>query len=215
MSQMKNMQRGKRGAKNRRNNSRGGLLSHPPQLDSTVLRRNTRMRFVATSAVALGVSFQNLLDTYLVGTAATTLADVFQTVRVVSVEAWAVPALGTSTTIAVEFAGTTAGAIGDQDIHSDTSMGIQPAHVLARPMRTSLAADFQLSSAAVAFTLRGPTAMVVDVTLDFVGQFGVAVAAQNNGVALTAGAFYLRGLDGVALATTVIPPELSAGGISV
>jgi hypothetical protein len=166
------------------------------------------MRFLANASFAGAITFQNLLDTYLVGTSATTVADVFQSVRIQSVEAWAVPALGTATSITVEFGGVTAGAVGDQDIHSDTSMGIEPAHIVARPMKRSLASDFQVSSTAVAFLLRCPLGTVVDVTMDFIGQFMASVAAQNASVASTAGFFYMRGLDGVAAAATVLAPEL-------
>jgi hypothetical protein len=209
------MKRGqkKSGANNRRNNS-NAMISHPPPINKYEIRHNTRLRFVTNAAVSLGITFQNLLDLILFATGATTVFDVFTAVKVRAVEVWTVPALGTATTATVIFNGTSAALISDQSIHTDTSMGIEPAHVIARPEPRSLAANYQESSgSSAAFVLIAPTGSVVDVELSFVGVFVSGTAAQNAAVGATAGDTYLRGLDGLATATTKMPPALTAYAI--
>lgn len=166
------------------------------------------MRFVAGAAFLGPITYQNLLDTILVATDATTVKDLFETVRVDSVEIWAVPAMGSTSTVSVEFNGLVAGSVGDQKIHSDTSMGVQPAHVIARPQAKSLASNFQTSSATNAFLLNVPAGAIIDVMLSFRSTFGSTTTAQNAAVGATAGFLYLRGLDGVAKATSQLLPVL-------
>jgi len=167
-----------------------------------------RVRFITNAAVSQSITFQNLLDTFLVAASATAGYQVFQTVKIREVEVWAVPVVGNPAAVSVEFSGVSAGIIGDQLIHSDTSMGLQPAHVRARPSRRSLASEYQLSTSANAFLLTCPAGSVVDVALTFRGTWIVASAVQNALVAATTGAFYLRGLDGLAVASTKLLPEL-------
>jgi hypothetical protein len=195
--------------RNRGPNGSRAMLSHPPQVNGLELRHSATLRFVVNAAFTGNITFQNLLDTYNFATGTTSVVNVFQTVKVRRVRAWNVPALGTSASVSVEFSGVTAGVLGDQGTHTDTSMGIQPAHVDARPNARCLAADYQLSTTAVAFALAVPLGSVVDVELSFRGQFAaVATANQNAAVGATASAFYLRGLDGLAAATTKFTPEL-------
>lgn len=190
------------------------LISHPPQLNGIELRHSVTLRFRATAAFLAQITFQNLLDTLLVATTAIAGSDLFQTVRVRRVRIWGIPAVGGSASVSVEFSGVTAGAVGDQAIHTDTSMGIQPAHVDARPNARSLAANNQLSSAAIAFLISGPAGSVVDVELSFRSQFAVAnAAAQNALVGAAAGTQYVRGLDGIATAGSNFVPEYTAGQI--
>lgn len=185
------------------------MLSHPPQLNGYEVRHSVRVRYITNSAIVQSVTFQNLLDTLLVAATATTAFDVFYAVKVRRVQLWATPLLGTSTSVGVTFGGAAAGQIGDQKIHTDTSMGIQPAHVAARPASKSLASDYQLSTAGQAMLLTGPLGTVVDVELSFVGAFANPIAAQNAIVGGSAGAFYTRGLDGLAIATTKFVPVLT------
>lgn len=196
-----------------RNQVADRAISHPPQINGSELRHSMTMRFVCTTAFAGDITFQNLLDTYLVAATVTTGFDVFQTVKIRRVRIWAVPALGAATSIWLEYRGVVAGVLGDQAWHSDTSMGVQPAHIDAKPSPKSLASDYQLSTSAVAFAMSVPVGAVIDVELSFRGQFVLAVAAQNALVGATAGAFYLRGLDGLATATSVLRPELQGNQI--
>ena len=197
-----------------RNQNALSVIPHPPQLNGIELRHTVTLRYRATAAFTNSITFQNLLDTMLVATTATAGTDLFQTVRVRGVRMWGMPAVGAASSVWLEFSGLVAGAVGDQAIHTDTSMGVQPAHVSARPSARSLASNFQLSSAAVAFGIQGPAGCVIDVELSFRSQFANNnAAAQNALVAATAGQQYLRGLDGLATATSNFVPEYTIGQI--
>ncbi len=186
-------------------------ISHPPQLNGLQLTHSTTMRFVTNAAVAqTAISFANLLDTYLNATTTTAGVQTFQAVKIRRLRMWACPVIGGATTVQAEFAGLTAGVVGDQIVHTDTSMGVQPAHIDVRPSARCLAADFQLSSAAIAFLLTCPSGTVVDLEVTFHGHFNTGNAVANALVGATAGGFYLRGLDGLATAATVFAPAAAA-----
>jgi hypothetical protein len=190
------------------NRGRDQIISHPPQLPSYGITRDVRLRFAQTAAGTTNITFQNLLDTVLVANSATTAADLFEAVRVNSVELWAIAALGTPTTVTLAFDGTTVGAAGDQRQHTDTSMGIEPAHVRASPDRMTQAGQFQASGAAIAFILSAPAGAVIDVSLTLRQPVqGTVVASQNVLVGATPGAVYYRGLDGKTTALTNLPVQ--------
>jgi hypothetical protein len=143
----------------------------------------------------------------LMATTAIQGADIFTQVKIRSVEVWAAPLLGSAVNVSVVFDSNAAGFVGDQRFHTDTSMGIEPAHVRAVPSAKSQAALFQVSSNSPAFQLACPSGAVVDVELTFVqSSLAVATIAQNALVGATVGAPYWRGLDGVALAATKLSP---------
>jgi len=200
-----------RAPRNQKNNGDGTLMhvTHPPRLNGVQIVHSVVMRFVLNAAVASGnVTFQNLLDTFLVGVTATTLYDLFAVCKLRYVEAWATPILGQATTISVTFPGLTAGATGDNVVHTDTSMSIQPAHVRAKPSQRSLASDYQSNLAAVAMRLDLPAGAVIDVALSFKQQWATNIAAQNAGAGIAPGVLYLRGLDGLAVATSKYTPSV-------
>jgi hypothetical protein len=189
------------------------MISHPPQLPSYGITRDVRLRFAALAAGVANITFQNLLDTILVATGAAAASDLFEAVRINSVELWAIAALGTPATVILSFDGTTVGAQGDQKTHTDTSMGIEPAHVKARPDSLTQAGQFQASAANVAFILDVPAGTVIDVSVTFRQPVqGTAVSSQNVLVAATTGAVYYRGLDGKTTALTNFPVQ---GAIAV
>jgi hypothetical protein len=183
------------------------VISHPPQIPSFEIRHGTRLRYVLNAAMIQQViTFQNLLDTLLFAASAIAGYDVFFAVKIRRVQVWATPVIGGATNVSVLFSGGTAGSIGDQKLHTDTSTGVQPAHVSARPALKSLASNYQESSSAIAFVLNAPSGAVVDLELSFVGTFDVAVAAQNALVGATIGATLIRGFDGLAAATSKATP---------
>jgi hypothetical protein len=183
------------------------MIPHPPQIPSYGITRDVRLRFTATAAAGeQTITFQNLLDTILMVLTATTAADLFEAVRVNSVELWGIAALGTPSTVTLVFDGATLGAAGDQKTHTDTSMGVEPAHVKARPDPMTQAGQFQFSGNVSAFVLTVPAGAVIDVSLSLRQPvLGVAVAAQNVVVAGTAGTVAYRGLDGKTIALTNFP----------
>jgi len=188
-------------------------ITHPPQIQEYAIRHGTRLRFVCgSSVVAQQVTYQNLLDTMLVAITAILGYDLFYAVKVRAVEVWADAVAGNATTVSVQFPGAPVGGAGDQKFHTDTSMGIQPAHVRAVPTKRSGASLFQVSGNTECFKLTCPAGAVVDLELTFVqtSQVGTAVAVQNALVGANVGAPYWRGFDGLAAATTKFVPVADA-----
>jgi hypothetical protein len=189
------------------------LITHPPQLPSYGITRDVRMRFQATAGVGISITFQNLLDTVLVALTAILGTDLFEAVRLNSVEVWGIAAIGTPATVILVYSGTAVGAAGDQKTHTDTSMGIEPAHVKASPDRLTQAGQFQVASANVAFFIDVPAGAIIDVSMTFRQPVqGQSVAPQNVLVGATPGAVYYRGLDGKTTALTNFPVQ---GALSV
>jgi hypothetical protein len=198
-------------ATRKRNNKKQGnprrqqaiQISHPPQLNGYQITHDMTMRFVTTSAIAQDITYQNLLDVWNVATAAAVAYDLFHAVKVRRLRLWSLPVLGNAATVTASFDGAVVGAVGDQVVHTDTSMGIEPAMVDCKPAVRSSAALFQPSSADGAFNLLCPAGTVVDVALTFKQSFEAApLATQNPPAAATVGFVYLRGLDGQAVATS-------------
>jgi hypothetical protein len=186
------------------------VISHPPQIPNLNVKHGVRMRFICGSPFAGNITFQNLLDIWLLAATAIAGYDIFRFVKIRRVHAWAAAVVGNATTVTVGFTGLTAGATGDGNIHTDTSMGIQPAYVSAKPNQRTLAADYQPNSTANAFELLCPAGAVIDVELSYKQLLGTAVSAQNALVGATVGAMYVRGLDGLAIAGTKFVPVADA-----
>jgi len=198
----KKNQIGNRKAGSRINDSQS-VIPHPTPIQSFNVVHSAKLRFVLGSAFQGTITWQNLLDLILVATSATAVSDLFYAVKIKYIELWSLPSIGGANSVSVTFDGTVAGLVGNQVTHTDTSMGIEPAHLRVGPGKKTLASMFQVSTGNVAFLLDVPSGAVVDLKLIFKDNtLGVAVSAQNAGVALTAGATYWRGLDGLALATT-------------
>jgi len=188
-------------------------ISHPPSIENLSIVHATKLRFITNAGVAqTGITFQNLLDALLIATTNLAPFDLFQQVRVRAVEMWATPVVGGATTVQCEFINQTAGFVGDGKVHSDTSMGVQPAHLRCRPAARSGSALFQFSQATNAFVLTCPSGTVIDVELTYRGLPQLSTAAQNASVGAAAGAWYYRGLDGQAKAATVFVPVIDAAG---
>jgi len=181
---------------------------HPPQLRDLQISHSVRLRFFCNAAYDGNVTWQNLLDcvcTYLGG--GITAANLFVAVRIRGVEMWAVPVIGNSNTVSLTFKSANLGETGDYSLHSDTSMGISPAHVLAKPSKHSTSGMWQPSSTGVAFNILSPAGTVIDLMLSFRGQYGFGQLSEASAAAGgVVGAVYLRGFDGLAIATTKFTP---------
>jgi hypothetical protein len=182
----------------------------PPPIADVAITYRRRLRFNASSAFDGTITYQNLLDSILVAATATQGYQLFEVVRIAEVEVWHCPMASSVSTVIVEFDGQNTGLIGDSKIHQDTSMGIHPAHVRARPGKMSQARLFQASGASTAFRLVAPSGSVVDVTVELRGEYNAATTVATALVGATAGAVYRRGLDGQAIASTVLPPAVPA-----
>jgi len=182
-------------------------ISHPPPIRGFQIVHSTRLRFVSNAAFDGFITWKNLMD--LIGFSSSAVAgwQVFQIVRLRCVEVWAVPVASNATTVSVTFDGQALGQAGDERTFTDTSMGIQPAHIRAKPSPKSQTGQFQAGSANAAFLLQCPSGSVVDVCLTYRGQFGSATSETNATVGATTGAMFLRGLDGVAIAATKLVPQ--------
>jgi len=184
------------------------MIPHPPPIGDLGLKREVRVRFVANAAFSGPISYQNLLDIMNVAATATTAFDLFTAVKIKSVEVWANALTNATATATLIYDSAAAGSVGDQKIHTDTSMGIEPAHFRARPTPRSLPALYQIGTAATAFYLGVPSGSVVDVSLSLRNPLvGTTAATQNAPVAATAGVVYVRGLDGLAVATSKFTPQ--------
>jgi hypothetical protein len=182
------------------------MISHPPQLGNYLVKHSVRLRFVAAAAFNTVFTYQNLLDTILIATGATAGYDLFHRVRVRGIEMWGIAALGSATSVSAQYNASGAGITGDGKFHTDTSMGVEPAHLFARPAKDSLPDLFQASSNSAVFTLEGGAGTVIDLLLSFQQVNGIATAAQNALVAATVGVLYWRGLDGTNASTTNFTP---------
>jgi hypothetical protein len=184
------------------------MITHPPPLGSYAIRHTTRLRFISNAAFAGNVTYENLCDTMLIAATAIQGWNIFAAVKVRAVEVWALPVLGNASTVSVIFSSQTTGFVGDQKLHTDTSMGIEPAHVRAVPNKRSLASEFQVAGVGqTAFNLTCPAGAVVDVECAFQQSSTLVVTqAQNALVGATIGGSYWRGLDGLAIATTKFTP---------
>jgi hypothetical protein len=185
------------------------MIPHPPQIANYLMEHRTKLRFLATSAFNAGLSYQNLLDTIDIATSATALSNLFHQVKIRKIEVWSIAALGTPTSVSIQYNnGGQTGMYGDAKFHTDTSMGIEPAYVSAKPLANSFPDLYQVSNADIAFTLECSAGSVIDISLTFRQRNAASVGTANVGVALTTGQLYFRGLDGLAAsASDLLPPS--------
>jgi hypothetical protein len=183
-------------------------FTHPPMIQPQ-LRHFQRMRFIVKANVNVNtITYQNLLDSFLVATAAAVGYQIFDQVKVKFVEIWATPIQGSGasspaiTSCAVAYPGPD----GDGKVISDTAMGSEPAHVMAVPSKLSQTAFWQSTGATAAFQITCPMGGVVDVGLSFRNTDLAPTAVGSPLVGATVGQFYYRGLDGAATAATNYQP---------
>lgn len=198
----------KKQSKKQKQNGQRMVLYHPPPLRDHSIKWSTRLRFNTIAAiVANPITENNIMNTVIFAATAVAGFQVFTAARIKFVELWSLPAAGVAPqTVTVSFSGV---GVGDNFISSDTSMGIEPAHVKCKPRKLSAAALFFGSSANVLLALSTPAGTIIDIGIEFVYQWTTAAAATNPLVGATPGAIYLRGLDGAAAAATNYP---SIGG---
>jgi len=173
------------------------------------LTHHQRLRFTNPTVASTSVSITNLLDAMLVATTGTQGFQLFDQVKVKSIEVWGIVAQGGTipANIALTFSGNTTGDAGDGRVISDTSMGVEPAHVFARPEKLSAAAMWQASSTVMnVFNIQAPAGSVMDVEVSYRNTEVAPTAVTNALVGATAGQFYYRGADGLPIASTIWVP---------
>jgi hypothetical protein len=201
------------GKPRRRSPVKGSSGNRPPQFSPT-LKFGHRFRFTSgTNAGTFIIERENLLDLYCMAATASTAFRIIEGIRLKSVEIWTNPvALGQPpTTCSVEWVGTN----GPSTVHSDTGMGVQPAHVFSRPPPRSSDQWWSMSGSNEAdplFTLVLPADSVIDVICDVrLVELEAATAVTAEPTGATAGTIYGNYLDGLTsgkltpVGLTVIP----------
>lgn len=187
------------------------LVPHPPPFQAAYVVGKV-LRFKSNAAMSgLAISAVNLLDLLCMADTTTSAFRLMSSVLLRKVEIWGPMASDLSpVTVSAEFQTDASTGIGGSNaLKSDTSMGsTRCAYVGFKPRTNSLASLWQgRASVQSLMKLSGPTGSIVDVHLTFVLQNGeTPLAVANALVAATVGTVYCRGLDGVAAATTVLPP---------
>jgi hypothetical protein len=216
-------QRSRRSSSNRHQSlvDRERLPNELPQLQP-MLSVGTTLRFVTTgiggTSVA-GVTFNNLLDAWLIAGTSTTGYQLFDFVKIKRVTVRAVGSrdLDVSTgpagmcTVGVEFPGLVPGTSGGGKTVSGANMGTANcAYVSARPEKWSLAACYQPSNNNTAFVVRAVNqdgspviGAVIDVELAYKNNPDVNPVSITSAISgATAGNLYYGGIDGARLAAT-------------
>ncbi len=180
-------------------------FTHPPPINPQI-KHHQRMRYVVLASNSLDVTFANVLDGIIVATTTTNAVQLFDQVRIHGVEVWAVGTGTAPTTVQCTFSGNVLGASGNARVYSDTSVSIQPAHILARPDPLSQTAQWQPYNTNTAFRLNVPAGAIVDVIVSYRNDDSAPTGTAAV-VAATAGEVYYRGLDSLAIATTNYVPQ--------
>lgn len=189
-------------------------IPHPPPINGYEVKHNKTLRFTTNAAVSQSITWSDILDCILFTTSAIAPFDLFFAARIRRIRVWALPILGTSSSVTVIFNSAATGEIGDRKVHQNSSMGIEPAYINCGPEKNSLASKFQISNSQIAFFLEAPTGSVIDLDMEYRSDVlgNEPVAAQNASVGATVGVVAFRGLDGLAVATSkfTIPTSLYA-----
>lgn len=204
----------------RRDVMRDEVLKIPPPLTDQ-LQVGMTLRFLTTGSWtgSLTVSYQNLLDAWLVAGTATTAYQLFDFVKIrkVTVRAMAGPygaasAIMPTANVGVEFPGLVGGQFGSGKQRIGTGVGIDtPAYVSTGPDPMSQSAQYQPSTANAAFIVRAVDGLrtpvygaVIDVQVSYKNSGDIAPAAVGTARAgMQPGQIYFGGLDGLAIANTV------------
>lgn len=186
-------------------------IPDPPPFQASVIVGKV-LRFKATSAlVNLVITGVDLLDLWCMADTTVSAFRLMSSVKLRKVEMWGPMASDlVPVTVSCEFnTDPSTGIGGSNGLKSDTSMGsTRAAYLSFKPRDNSVAASWLARGCTSnVMTLNGPINTIVDVHLTSILQNGEApLAVANALVAATVGTVYLRGLDGVAAATTQLPP---------
>lgn len=205
-------QQARKGHKSRKEK---GSMRPPKIINQVIYMTSYRMRFIANANINTTVRWQDVLSTRFVASSTTVGYYLFAGVRIKSLEAWSVPTTGVTapgqvSTISLGFRSATAGASGNQQMVTDTGFLGEPAHVYLKAPKNVDSSLWQVASSNAAFDVVIPTGGILDVVVDLRSYPGAANTLANVGVGMTVGATYARGLDGVAVATSIWIPVYEA-----
>ena len=185
-------------------------IPNPTGLNSSgVIESVMHLRFKCSTATTSSISWANILDTVIMATTSTQAADVFYSVRLHSLEVWLPPSVGgvaTSVDCGIAF---DSPSQGDQKLWI-VSAGPTGGYMKCKPSNRSLDGwTWQDSSSVTAFTFNNcPVGATFRLNVTFRSRMGAGSAqlAAQAGSGMTVGTLYLRGLDGLAAASTKFYP---------
>ncbi len=190
------------------------VIPHPTQFNSTV-RFTRKARFVCgTSSSTLNLTRAMLLNHLVVAKTTTTATRLLSGIRLAHIQIWYFPTGNAASeqyvpnTVSVEWTST----YGPSVIVSDTSLSIEPASILTKPPKDSLASFWSLtgtneSDVLAILTLLART--VIDITYECVLQNGETPVGLSPTTVMTAGAVYMSYLDGIAGSGNISPVSYS------
>jgi len=192
----------------------GEAILHPPTLPDYAITHRKKLRFLVNATLTQQViTYSNLVDTVCIVATSTSLYNLFRAVRVLSVEMWDSALSNAISSIGILFGENDSNQGGTQCMTTDTSLGIQPAHLFKKPAKGSLSSQWHVGfgpNTTQAFVLWCSASCIIDVHLEFrsssIGSANGAALACVGGVV---GAVAYRGLDGLAIATTKFLPPVS------
>jgi hypothetical protein len=173
------------------------VIPHPRSFDPSIrVTKTFRFRANAGTNVFYTITTKNLLQLLVMANSSTTSWRLVQSLRIVRVETWADPAIGSAGSVAVTGIG-----VGPENRVTDQSMGVQPAHVVWRPL-PGAQNSFWLQNGATEtnsqFEILASTGQVIDLTLELILQCDDTPTANGDtGSGLTNGTLYLNYLDGL------------------
>jgi len=177
--------------------NRRDAVASLPRIGASIQFTKT-FRFVADAAVNQGIDLTCIRELLGIGYHSALPANgmyrLIDAFRIKRVEAFSIGALGSSQTVALDWASSNTGR---STRVSDTSLGMAPAHISTVPPANSAPAFWQNTNGSVAmFTLTVPSGAVVDVTLDIVlvDTAGAFLTSTNT---VTDSYFYIKPLDTV------------------
>jgi len=192
-----------RGVRRGRRRNRASLTSQgnslgPPEFTPTILS-NHKFRFSNAISTVATITRKNLLDLVVVAITATTSGRIIEGIRLKKVEVWTQPAvLGSANlTSSIEWIGENSPSI----VHSDTTMGIRPAHVLTRPPPSSSNRWWSMSGFQEIddlFTITAGAESITDVSVAIRFVEMESPTAGPIPVGATPGQMYGVPLDGIA-----------------
>lgn len=174
-----------------------------------VIQTPMRLRFTCVTQTTSTITWANILDTVIMATTSTQAADLFYACRLKAVRVWTPPQAGTAAyqaTIAFD-----SPSQGDQRVWI-VSSGPMGGYCECKPSKKASINGrmWEDSSSVGAFTVNSmPVGTLLELDVVFRNRFGTgsATIAAQAGSGMTAGTIYLRGLDGLAAASTKFYPQ--------
>ncbi len=158
--------------------------------------------YVLNAATSQSITWRQILDTVVFASSSTVGYDLFYSAKVHYVDIWTPPT--TFVALGAPSLAFDSPSQGDQKVYN-IPVGPQGGYCRCKPsMRTINGLTWQSSSSVTCFTLNSLSAgTYLRISVTFRARQGSPVAAQNALSSATTGAIYLRGLDGLAKASSV------------